>query len=51
MTSLAAYGSYRPGKDFFLEGVVGYGWQDFQKDHFVTATGGMASGERKGRQM
>ncbi|MBA8862722.1 outer membrane autotransporter protein [Ochrobactrum anthropi] len=51
MTSLAAYGSYRPGKDFFLDGVVGYGWLNFESDRFVTATGGMASGERKGQQI
>ncbi|MBA8862424.1 outer membrane autotransporter protein, partial [Ochrobactrum anthropi] len=51
MTSLAAYGSYRPGKNFFLDGVVGYGWLDFQSDRFVTATGGMASGKRKGQQI
>ncbi|MBA8862429.1 outer membrane autotransporter protein [Ochrobactrum anthropi] len=51
MTSLAAYGSYRPGKNFFLDGVVGYGWLDFKSDRFVTATGGMASGERKGQQI
>jgi outer membrane autotransporter protein len=51
MFSLAAYGSYRPGKSFFLDGVVGYGWLNFESDRFVTATGGMASGERKGQQL
>ncbi|WP_157803309.1 autotransporter family protein [Brucella pituitosa] len=51
MFSLAAYGSYRPGKNFFLDGVIGYGWLNFESDRFVTATGGMASGERKGQQL
>ncbi|WP_273786803.1 autotransporter domain-containing protein, partial [Brucella intermedia] len=51
MFSLAAYGSYRPGHNFFLDGVVGYGWMNFESDRFVTATGGMASGERKGQQI
>ncbi|MEN5249991.1 autotransporter outer membrane beta-barrel domain-containing protein, partial [Brucella pseudintermedia] len=51
MFSLAAYGSYRPSKSFFLDGVVGYGWLNFESDRFVTATGGMASGERKGQQL
>ncbi|MCY1304549.1 outer membrane autotransporter barrel domain protein [compost metagenome] len=31
--------------------MVGYGWLNFQSDRFVTATGGMASGERKGHQI
>ncbi|PRA78228.1 hypothetical protein CQ054_22515, partial [Ochrobactrum sp. MYb29] len=51
MFSLAAYGSYRPGKNFFLDGVIGYGWLNFQSDRFVTSTGQMASGERKGQQI
>ncbi|RLL71595.1 autotransporter domain-containing protein [Ochrobactrum soli] len=51
MTSLAAYGSYHPGKNFYLDGVIGYGWLNFQSDRFVTATGGMANGERKGQQI
>ncbi|TCQ74721.1 outer membrane autotransporter protein [Ochrobactrum sp. BH3] len=51
MTSLAAYSSYRPGKSFFLDAVVGYGWLNFESDRFVTATGGMANGERKGQQI
>ncbi|WP_265975098.1 putative Ig domain-containing protein [Brucella intermedia] len=51
MTSLAAYGSYHPSNNFFLDGVIGYGWLNFESDRFVTATGGMASGERKGQQV
>ncbi|WP_448786536.1 putative Ig domain-containing protein [Brucella intermedia] len=51
MTSVAAYGSYRPVKNFFLDGVIGYGWLNFQSDRFVTATGGMASGERRSQQI
>ncbi len=51
MFSVAAYGSYRPGKNFFLDGVVGYGWLNFESDRHVTATGGVASGERQGQQI
>ncbi|MBO1042416.1 autotransporter outer membrane beta-barrel domain-containing protein, partial [Brucella pituitosa] len=51
MFSLAAYGSYRPGKNFFLDGVVGYGWLNFESDRFVHSTGQMASGDRDGKQI
>ncbi|WP_408913763.1 putative Ig domain-containing protein [Brucella pseudogrignonensis] len=52
MFSLAAYGSYRPGtQGLFLDGVVGYGWLNFESDRFVTSTGQIASGERDGKQI
>ncbi|KAB2692426.1 putative Ig domain-containing protein [Brucella intermedia] len=51
VTSVAAYGSYRPNRNLFLNSVIGYGWLNFQNDRFVSATNGIASGERKGQQI
>ncbi|WP_241137629.1 autotransporter domain-containing protein, partial [Achromobacter xylosoxidans] len=51
MLSIAAYGSYHPGKNIFLDGVAGYGWLNFDNMRYVTATGDMAKGNRQGRQV
>ena len=51
MVALATYGSYRPSQGVFIDGVVGYGWLNFESERYVTLTGSHASGERKGQQV
>ncbi|ASV84168.1 outer membrane autotransporter barrel domain protein [Ochrobactrum quorumnocens] len=51
MLSVAAYGSYHPAQNIFLDGVIGHGWLQFDSSRYVTATGEMADGERDGRQI
>ena len=49
--AMSAYGSYRPGPGFYLDGVFGYGSMNFESQRYVTATGDMARGERDGHQI
>ncbi|WP_421566166.1 autotransporter domain-containing protein, partial [Ochrobactrum sp. EDr1-4] len=51
MLSLAFYGSYHPSNGIYLDGVLGYGWLNFTSDRFVTSTGQLANGDRKGQQL
>lgn len=48
--SVATYGSYRPVPGWFIDGLAGYGTLRFDSERYVTATGGFARGERKGKQ-
>ncbi|WP_273795214.1 autotransporter outer membrane beta-barrel domain-containing protein, partial [Brucella intermedia] len=50
MFSIAVYGSLRPYRSVFLDGVLGYGWLQFDSNRHVTAMGGVAKGQRHGRQ-
>ncbi len=49
--SMAAYGSYKPTPEIFVDGLLGYGFMDFDSRRFVTATGNFATGSRDGRQV
>ncbi|CCV15168.1 autotransporter outer membrane beta-barrel domain-containing protein [Mesorhizobium sp. STM 4661] len=49
--SMAAYGSYKPLPGIFIDGVIGYGFMDFDSRRFVTTTGDIATGSRDGRQV
>ncbi|WP_139309337.1 putative Ig domain-containing protein, partial [Brucella intermedia] len=51
MFSAAVYGSYHPRRNIFLDGVLGYGWLNFDNQRYVTDTGAMAHGERSGSQL
>ncbi len=51
MFSTALYGSFRPYQNMFLDGVLGYGWLQFDSNRYVTATGETASGQRLGKQV
>jgi outer membrane autotransporter protein len=48
--TLALYASYHPGEMFFLDTVLGYQQLDFDLRRYVTATGGLVSGQRDGDQ-
>lgn len=47
----AVYGSYKPFDNFFLDGLVGGSWLDFDSRRYVTATGDFATGKRSGHQV
>jgi len=49
--SAAVYGTYSPAAGFFLDGILGYSWLDFDSSRYVTATGDFADGERDGHQV
>ena len=49
--SAAVYGSYKPLDNFFLDGLIGGSWLDFDSRRFVTATGDFANGTRSGHQL
>ncbi|MGN6770163.1 MAG: autotransporter domain-containing protein [Rhizobiaceae bacterium] len=49
--SMAAYGSYKPAPNVFIDGLLGYGFMDFDSRRFVTANGNFATGSRGGRQV
>jgi uncharacterized protein YhjY with autotransporter beta-barrel domain len=49
--SAAVYGSYKPFDNFFLDGLVGGSWLDFDSRRFVSATGDFANGTRSGHQL
>ncbi|HEY4317315.1 MAG TPA: autotransporter domain-containing protein [Herbaspirillum sp.] len=44
------YGSLRPTKNIFIDGVLGYGALDFDVNRYVTGDGSFATGSRKGKQ-
>lgn len=49
--SMAAYGSYKPTPEIFIDGLFGYGLMDFDSRRYVTATGDFATGSRGGQQI
>lgn len=49
--SAAVYGSYKPSDNFFIDGLVGGSWLDFDSRRYVTATGDFATGNRPGHQV
>jgi outer membrane autotransporter protein len=49
--SIALYGSFRPMKGVFIDGVAGAGWMTFDSRRFVSAAGDYASGDRNGQQI
>ncbi|SFT59959.1 putative Ig domain-containing protein [Mesorhizobium sp. YR577] len=49
--SMAAYGSYKPTPEIFVDGLIGYGLMDFDSRRYVTATGDFATGSRGGQQI
>ncbi|MGU3576185.1 putative Ig domain-containing protein [Brucellaceae bacterium C25G] len=49
--AFVTYGSYRPDENIFLNGILGYGWLNFQSDRHVVLTGQKALGERNGHQI
>ena len=49
--SMAAYGSYKPTPNIFIDALLGYGFMDFDSRRFVTANGDFATGSRDGRQV
>jgi uncharacterized protein YhjY with autotransporter beta-barrel domain len=46
----AVYADYRLGKDGFIDAVLGYGQLRFTSRRYITATGGLAFGDRDGRE-
>lgn len=48
---VAAYGSLRPAKSVFIDGVLGYGTLNFDATRYITDGGGFATGLRHGEQM
>lgn len=49
-TSLALYGSYQPGGNTFVDGLLGMGALDLDSERFVAAANDFARGARKGEQ-
>ena len=49
-TSLALYGSYQPGANTFVDGLLGFGALDIDSERFVAAANDFARGARKGSQ-
>ncbi len=46
----AVYASYHPGETFFLDGLFGYQWLDFDLSRTVALTGNRVRGQRDGNQ-
>lgn len=49
--NIALYGSFRPVKGVFIDGVVGAGWMTFDSRRFAAAAGEYALGDRDGQQV
>ncbi len=49
--SAALYGSYKPADNFFIDGLIGASWLDFDSRRYITATGDFATGSRSGQQV
>ncbi|HSH06634.1 MAG TPA: autotransporter domain-containing protein [Burkholderiales bacterium] len=49
--SIAAYGSYQPFADAYVDGLLGYGETTYDSVRYVAAANDYASGTRKGRQL
>lgn len=50
-SSIAAYGSYQPSTNTFIDGQLGYGTLGYQTDRYVVAETGFARSQRKGDQL
>ncbi|MDN2695045.1 putative Ig domain-containing protein [Janthinobacterium sp. SUN073] len=48
---VAVYGSLRPSKGVFLDGVLGYGTLQYDASRYLTDGSGFATGERDGKQV
>ncbi|TKT75653.1 autotransporter outer membrane beta-barrel domain-containing protein, partial [Aquamicrobium sp. LC103] len=48
--SAAIYGSYKPFRNVFIDGLIGGSWLDFDSNRYITSTGDFASGTRSGHQ-
>ncbi|WP_083300781.1 autotransporter outer membrane beta-barrel domain-containing protein [Jeongeupia sp. USM3] len=48
---VAIYGSVRPAESLFVDGMLGYGWLNFDVDRYITGNGRFASGSRDGNQL
>lgn len=48
--SAAFYASYHPGETFFLDGLLGYQWLDYDLRRTVTTNGNDVKGQRDGNQ-
>ena len=50
-TVAVAYASMRPMQGVFVDALLGYGVLSFDSQRYITATGGMATGNRDGKQL
>jgi len=48
---VAAYGSLRPSKGVFVDGVLGYGTLKYDASRYLSDGSGFATGDRKGKQV
>ncbi|WP_370680906.1 Ig-like domain-containing protein [Comamonas sp. GB3 AK4-5] len=49
--SVMLYGSLRPAKNMFVDGLLGYGRLRFDSTRYITDGGGLATGSRTGKQL
>lgn len=49
--SVATYASWRPSRNTYLDGLVGYQWLSLDARRFVTGNGNTVQGSRDGRQL
>ncbi|WP_274426303.1 cadherin-like beta sandwich domain-containing protein [Chelativorans sp. YIM 93263] len=49
--SAAIYGSYKPFENFFLDGLIGGSWLDFDSTRYITTSRDFATGSRSGHQL
>jgi uncharacterized protein YhjY with autotransporter beta-barrel domain len=49
--ALALYGSYQPGEGFFLDGLAGHQWLDFDSQRYASAVDQIATSQRSGNQL
>ena len=49
-SSIAAYGSFAPGRNLFIDGLMGYGKLDLDSDRYVETIDQFATGRRRGNQ-
>nr|WP_314707222.1 autotransporter domain-containing protein [uncultured Comamonas sp.] len=50
-TVAVAYASMRPMQGVFVDALLGYGVLSFDSQRYITATGGLATGSRDGKQL
>jgi outer membrane autotransporter protein len=49
--SIAAYASWQPTRETFIDGVLGYGWLDFSSRRFIPVLGESATADRDGHNV
>jgi uncharacterized protein YhjY with autotransporter beta-barrel domain len=49
--NVVAYGTYRPVKAWYVDGMLGYGVLNFSTNRYLDATGEFANGKRDGHQL